>query len=292
MADDRTPRGGEGSDDKTKAEQMKELKKEEKAQKKAQKKEMKERRKQLEEQEDDGSEEKFGSKLVLFFVTILIIAIWLGIIVILIKSDVGGFGSSVLYPILKDVPYVNKILPEVEGEYEDETEEASPYGSLDEALVRIRELELQLDESLAQNEQDSETIEDLESQVDDLMVYKEDEAAFEKEKEKYYEEVVFGDDAPDISEYRSYYEEIDPENAAVLYQQVIEQIDYDDDVADYVKTFTEMKAKDAAAIFDSMTDNLSLVADILNNMSATNRADILSEMDVDTAALLTEMLEP
>ena len=27
------------------------------------------------------------------------------------KMDVGGFGSNVLTPILKDVPVINKILP-------------------------------------------------------------------------------------------------------------------------------------------------------------------------------------
>ncbi len=62
-------------------------------------------------QNPEEEEEKAGSKLVLALVTVLIIAIWLGIIAILIKTDVGGFGSSVLYPALKDVPYINKILP-------------------------------------------------------------------------------------------------------------------------------------------------------------------------------------
>ena len=46
----------------------------------------------------------------------LIIFIWLAIFVLLIKFDVGGFGSSVLRPILRDVPIVNMILPEVSDE--------------------------------------------------------------------------------------------------------------------------------------------------------------------------------
>ena len=124
------------------------------------------------------------------------------------------------------------------------------------------------------------------------MVYKEEEAAFEKEKEKFYEEVVFSDEAPDISEYRAYYESIDPENAEVLYKQVIEQITYDESVQDYVKTYSQMQPKDAAKIFDQMTDNLGLVADILSNMGTKTRADILAAMDVETAARLTEIMEP
>jgi flagellar motility protein MotE (MotC chaperone) len=53
-----------------------------------------------------------------------------------------------------------------------------------------------------------------------------------------------------------------------------------------------MQAKDAAAIFDTMTDNLGLVADILTNMGTTARADILSKMNEETAAKLTEIMEP
>ena len=263
----------------------KERKKEEKARRKREKKRGKEG------VEGEEEEEKIGSKLVLFFVTLLIIAIWLGIIAILIKSDVGGFGSSVLYPMLKDVPYVNKILPEPDADYV-EQESQSPYGSLDEALERIKELEQQLDTALGQNADDQKTIDELQLQIDELMVYKEEEAAFEKEKEKFYEEVVFSDEAPDISEYRAYYESIDPENAEVLYKQVIEQITYDESVQGYVKTYSQMQPKDAAKIFDQMTDNLGLVADILSNMGTKTRADILAAMDVETAARLTEIMEP
>ena len=182
-------------------------------------------------------------------------------------------------------------LPEPDADYV-EQESQSPYGSLDEALERIKELEQQLDTALGQNADDQKTIDELQLQIDELMVYKEEEAAFEKEKEKFYEEVVFSDEAPDISEYRAYYESIDPENAEVLYKQVIEQITYDESVQGYVKTYSQMQPKDAAKIFDQMTDNLGLVADILSNMGTKTRADILAAMDVETAARLTEIMEP
>jgi flagellar motility protein MotE (MotC chaperone) len=72
----------------------------------------------------------------------------------------------------------------------------------------------------------------------------------------------------------------------------VEQITYDDQVEEYVKTYTQMQAKDAAAIFDTMTDDLGLVADILNNMGTKARADILGKMDTETAAKLTQIMEP
>ncbi len=237
-------------------------------------------------------EEKAGSKLILGLVTVLIIAIWLGIIAILIKTDVGGFGSSVLYPVLKDVPYINKILPASDHADLPTEDTQYRYGSLDEAVARIKELELELDDAKADKQKDSETIDNLNAQIDDLSSYKEDEASFEKEKEKFYEEVVFSDNAPDINEYKTYYESIDPKNAEVLYKQVVEQITYDDEVKDYAKTYSKMKPKEAAAIFDTMTDNLGLVADIMKNMGTEERGQILGKMDATTAAKLTEIMEP
>lgn len=53
-----------------------------------------------------------------------------------------------------------------------------------------------------------------------------------------------------------------------------------------------MKPKEAAAIFDTMTDNLNLVAQILENMDAQSRADILGKMNSDTAAKVTEIMNP
>lgn len=237
-------------------------------------------------------EEKGGGKLVLALVTVLIIVIWLGIIAILIKSDVGGFGSSVLYPLLKDVPYINKILPTPDNAAYPTEDTQYRYGSLDEAVARIKELELELDDAQASKQKDSETIDNLNAQIEDLSTYKEDEAAFEKEKEKFYEEVVFSDEAPDINEYKTYYESIDPKNAEVLYKQVVEQITYDDKVKDYAETYSKMKPKEAAAIFDTMTDNLGLVADIMLNMGTDERGKILGKMDATTAAKLTEIMEP
>ena len=59
---------------------------------------------------------------------------------------------------------------------------------------------------------------------------------------------------------------IDPENAEVLYKQVVQQLEEDEEVMNYVKTYTSMKPKEVAAIFDTMEDNLALVSRILGRM--------------------------
>ena len=242
--------------------------------------------------EMDQEEEKETSKVLIFFVSLLIVLIWLGIIGVLIKCDVGGFGSSVLYPMWKDVPYLNRILPDVEKELYSTEDTQYAYGSLAEAVERIKELERQVDALSAQSVTDSDTITQLEEQQKELQAYREREAEFEKEKEKFYEEVVFSDKAPDIEQYKIFYESIEKDNAEVLYKQVIQQLQKDAEIEDYVKAYSSMKAKDAAEIFNTMTDDLELVAKILQGMNASARGNILAEMNADTAAKVTEILNP
>ena len=271
------------------AEEMdkKAAKKAEKARKKAEKKAAKNMETDLENTEE---EEGSSSKLAVALVTLVIIIVWLAILALLIKWDVGGFGSTVMRPLLKDIPYVNRILPDSEDNLS--TEEDYPYKNMDEAVAYIKELEQELAQAQQGSSENSAYIADLEAQSQKLKEYEANEAAFEEEKEKFYNEGVFSDQAPDIEQYKEYYESIDPDNAELLYKQVVEQQQTDSKISDYVKGYSQMKPKEAAAIFDTMTDNLNLVAQILENMDAQSRADILGKMNSDTAAKVTEIMNP
>ena len=271
------------------AEEMdkKAAKKAEKARKKAEKKAAKNMETDLENTEE---EEGSSSKLAVALVTLVIIIVWLAILALLIKWDVGGFGSTVMRPLLKDIPYVNRILPDSEDDLS--TEEDYPYKNMDEAVAYIKELEQELAQAQQGSSENSAYIADLEAQSQKLKEYEANEAAFEEEKEKFYNEVVFSDQAPDIEQYKEYYESIDPDNAELLYKQVVEQQQTDSKISDYVKGYSQMKPKEAEAIFDTMTDNLNLVAQILENMDAQSRADILGKMNSDTAAKVTEIMNP
>lgn len=270
-------------------------KKAEKARRKEEKRNRKLAKKEAKENgtTDEFEEESGGGKAAVVFVTLMIIVIWIAILAVLIHFDVGGFGSTVMQPILKDVPYVNKILPKTEEE-ETKTKEDSkyPYKTVDEAVAYIKELEKELADAKESNSENDAYVADLEAQAAQWKEYKENEQKFEEEKAKFYKEVVFSDQAPDINEYKKYYESIDPQNAENLYKQVVEQQEKDDDMSDYVKAYSQMKPKQAAAIFDTMTDNLELVAKILSAMKADARGDILGNMKTDTAAKVTKLMEP
>ncbi len=238
----------------------------------------------------DDEDEGFSPSVLL--IVILIVLIWIAILALLIKLDIGGFGSGVLRPVLKDVPVINKILPEPT-----ETEEyVGEFDNLPDALAEIERLNKQIEELKANadssTDEESEEIKALKEEILRLRTFEDSQVEFQKLKTEFYEEVVFSDKAPDIDQYKAYYEQIDPDNAEYLYKQVVAQLENDKIMDEYVKAYTEMKPKQAAAIFNQMTDSLDLVAKILGNMDANARAKILGQMDKDTASKLTKIMDP
>lgn len=236
-------------------------------------------------------EEKKGNKLITIVIAILIIVLWIGLFALFIKLDVGGFGSSVMRPIFKDVPIINKILPDEEAEEEEEY----PYKSLAEAINYIKELEKEIKELNDSATASAETIADLEAEIERLKIFEQNQLAFEEQKEAYYDEVVFGDSALDYENYKKYYEEISPEYAEVLYKQVLELYMYDERYQELADAYAEMKPKKAAAALYEMTGNLETVVAILQNMEVESRAAVLealSDVDAVFCAKITVMLSP
>lgn len=236
-------------------------------------------------------EETKGSKLVTILIAIVIITLWLAMFALCIKLDVGGFGSSVMYPIFKNVPVINKILPD-KVEVDDE---GYPYKSLAEAINYIKELEKEIKTLKDSASADAEKIADLQAEIDRLKAFEESQLLFEKQKEEYYSEVVFGDNAIDYEFYKQYYEQINPEYAEVLYKQVLEKYLYDERYKDLADAYATMKPKKAAAALYEMTGNLETVVTILQNMDVEARAKVLealSDIDAVFCAKITVMLTP
>lgn len=271
------------------AEERKKLKQEEKKQKKEIKKRAKEISKRESEIED---EEEGGGGISSFLVTTVIVVIWLLIICLLIKMDVGGFGSDILTPLLKDVPVVNKILPNStdtestgEGAY-------GGYSSLKEAVDYIKILEIELEHSQQVNNSDSDELAELKAEIERLKEFENMQVEFQRIKEQFYEEVIYADNGPGADEYKKFYEGMDPETASALYKQVVRQLEEEQEVKDYAAAYAAMKPKQAAAIFEAMTDNLDLAARILWVMDADTRGKILGAMNSATAAKLTKIMDP
>lgn len=272
--------------------QIKESKKQFQAEQKALKKEAKQRAKELEEKQLEISEQIDGNGVPVVLVTLFIIIIWLGILALLIKLDVGGVGSNILTPIFKDTPVINKILP---GDDVTETKNKESYGgyqSLKEAVDQIAVLELQLEKANETNAIYSDQIETLKAEITRLSTFEDNQARFQQIKEKFYEEVVYAENGPGAEAYRYYFEQIDPVTAETLYKMVVQTEVVNQRIKDYVKTFSTMEPDKAAAILEAMTDDLELSAQILKNMDASSRGAIMANMTPQIAARIAKLLNP
>lgn len=276
--------------------------------KKEYRKKLREQRKEQKEKEAEFAERTAeingddAGGLATLIITFLIILIWLAIMALLVKLDVGHFGSEILAPLLRDIPYVNIILPdgsttessETTVDFSNAESSASGINSMDEANAYIKRLEQALQSEMELNSSYASSIERLETEVARLEPFEKQQKEFYEEKANFYNSIVYGDYAPDASQYASYYEMIDPDNAAEIYRKVI-QGQYDDAaIKAFATTYSGMKAKKAAAIFDEMVaeNQIELVSRILAQMSVENRGDILAAMKEENAAKLTQLLEP
>ena len=125
------------------------------------------RRKKGDQAPETQEKESGGSRLVTALIAIVIILIWLAVFAFLVKLDVGGIGSNVLYPVLKDVPVINKILPEASEEQQAQ-EGNYKYNTLKSANDRIYELVKRLESETGTTTANSDYISELEAQVKKL----------------------------------------------------------------------------------------------------------------------------
>jgi flagellar motility protein MotE (MotC chaperone) len=289
MAKELTPEEAESAAEKKRLQdEKKQLKKEQKQQKKEAKKRAKEIAKQQDALDDDGESNGF----VTFIATVFIVLLWIVVICAVIKLDIGGFGSSVMTPILKNVPVVNKILPGTSVTITSDPDSYGGYSSLQEAVDQIKSLELQIEQLQNSNSAKDEQITSLNAEVSRLQEFEKKQVEFQRIRTEFYEEVVYSENGPGAEEYKKYYEEMDSATAEYLYKQVVTQLQESEEIQDYAETYSEMKPKQAAAAFEKMTDNLTLVAKILNAMNAQDRAKILDAMDSDVVAKLTKIMDP
>lgn len=289
MAKNLTPEEQAAEAEKKKlAEEKKKLKQEQANQRKEAKKRAKEIAKKESELEDEGEHNGF----VTFLATLFIVILWLAVVCIIIKMDIGGFGSTVLKPILEDVPVVNKILPGVSMSQTNHPESYGGYTNLKDAVDQIKNLELEMDRQQTVSKTKDEQIELLSAEILRLREFEEKQVEFQRIRSEFYEEVVYAQKGPGAEAYKKFYESMDPTTAEFIYRQVLISLQESQEIQEYASTYSQMKPKQAAGIFEKMEDDLSLVARILNAMNPESRGAIMGVMDPGIAAKLTKIMDP
>lgn len=276
---------------KAEKDQIKNDKKQLKNEQKQQKKEARRRAKEIAKREDELDDDDEGGGFGTLLATIMIVMVWLAVILVIIKLDVGGFGSKVLTPILGEVPVLNRILP---GNSVLETNDPESYGgytSLVDAVDYIRQLELELERAQTANSEKNEEITELKAEVTRLKEFEQRQIEFQRIKTEFYEEVVYAEKGPGAEAYRKYYEAMDPSTAEYIYRQLVVQLEESREVQDWAAAYSQMKPKQAAQILEKMED-LNVAARILKTMGAESRGSIMGVMNSEIAAKLTKIMDP
>ncbi len=291
MAKELTPEEKAAQEEKKRLQEEKKKLKRDQA---AQRKEAKKRAKEIAKQEEELEGDEEGGGFVTFIATLFIVLLWLAVIVVVIKLDVGGFGSSVLAPVLKNVPFLNLILPESTAS---ETLDPTMYGgytNLQDAVNRIYSLEAELEAIKSATLTKDERIAALEAEVTRLSQFETMQVDFQRIRNEFYEEVIYAENGPGPEAYVKYFESMDPTTAEFLYKQVVEDLQVSREIQDYVSAYSSMKPKEAAALFEQMTDTegIQLAARILGAMNPEDRAAIFNQMDKEVAARITKILDP
>lgn len=239
------------------------------------------------ENEENG--EKKGGGLLTVFIVLLIIVIWIAIFALLINLDVGGIGTT-LRPMLKDIPVVNKILPEVPDEQK-AWENNLAYKDIIEANRRIKELETLVDKLTVEGEDKDDEIATLTAQVNRLKELEQKMADFEDRVYEFDRQIVFAENAPSLSEYIKWYETIAPENAERIYEMAIQKEAYNATIREKAAYYEKMKASAAASVFENMTADLDFVCKLLYCMKTQSVSNILAQMDPLFAAKITRKMK-
>lgn len=277
---------------KAEKDQIKNEKKQLKNEQKQQKKEAKRRAKEIAKREDELADDDEGGGFGTLLATLMIVMVWLAVILVIIKLDVGGFGSKVLTPILEDVPVLNRILPGGAIRETNDPESYGGYTSLPDAVDYIRQLELELERAQTSINEKNEEITSLRAEVSRLTEFEQRQIEFQRIKTEFFEEVVYAENGPGMEAYQKYYEAMDPSTAEYIYRQVVVQLGESQEIQDWAATLSQMKPKAAAQILEEMKDNLDVAARLLKTMESDARASIMGVMDSETAARLIKIMDP
>lgn len=241
-----------------------------------------------ENENTNESGESVGSKIGTILLIVLIVAVWLAIFALLIKMDIAGIGTK-LRPLIKDVPVLNLILPDVSDDVLI-NENNYPYKNIEETIDIIKDLEKEVDTLNSSNEEYQKKILELQAEVARLKVFEEDQQAFEERIKKFDINVVYNSQAPDIEAYKEYYEEINPETAEEIYRQVLEQLQCDEMIKEKADILKTMKPANAAAALEEMTADLEYTCKVLKAMKIAEATAIMDKMDTLFVARLLQTM--
>ena len=240
---------------------------------------------------EEISPKKNRGKIRIILIGIIVsILVLLGVFVMLLKLDVGSLGTQIIGPKIQNIPGATLILPKMPEELTDDTLSEEGYQSLEEVVEILKVTENLLKEKEEEAETLIEQINQLQNENARLQSFEDRYLEFDQEKEEFDRFIA---EQFDSESYQTWYETMNPDNAATIYEEVISEEVSSEELNQLILTYDEMKPANAAAILSEMsTTRLEMVSTIIKNLDAEQAGDILGAMDTSIAARITTYLYP
>ncbi len=239
---------------------------------------------------EEISQKKSGGKIrTIVIIALVAILILFGIFVALLKFDVGSLGTEIIGPEIQNIPGATFILPSMPEATDDSLSEEG-YQSLEEVVEILKVTENLLKEKEEEAETLIEQINQLQNENARLQTFEDRYLEFDEEKAEFDRFIV---EQFDSESYPTWYETMNPDNAARIYEEVVREEANSEELEQLITTYDEMKPANAAAILSEMsTTRLEMVATIIKNLDAQQAGKILAAMDTSVAARITTYLYP
>lgn len=242
---------------------------------------------------------RFLRFLTVFLVIIFILAIFIGVFYFIIFNNIGGVTEK-NYSAIKKIPILNLALPEppdplnpkymtnndIRKQYiVYQSENAELQKQLEEAEAKIAEY------SVFKDRYDT-LIQEAKDQKDDLdarEAYIKENELKQKELQLEIDELIArGDEAA----FAAYFEKLEPENAALIYEKITKENQIDAEIKRFAQIYAEMKPDAAAAIFEQLGNSqIDMIAETLKAMNRVSASKILESMTPSFAAKVTQRLD-
>lgn len=237
--------------------------------------------------------------LLTFFTVIAVIAVVFGgVFYFIIHNNINGLAEK-YRPTLQNIPLTRLALPAVadplDPQYMTAADIKRKYAEFrNENAALKKELaaaNTKLDEYQGYKDDYDNQKQDIDKKLQDI---KDREAAIDQKdlqlkelKKKIDELTANGDKAA----FRAYYETLDPENAKLLYAEIVKEQQVDANTKKFAQVYAAMDAAAAAQIFEKLgSSKIDMTAVTLKAMSKENSSAILASMTSDFAAKVTEKL--
>lgn len=244
----------------------------------------------------------FLTLLTFLTVIIVITAVFGGVFYFIIHNNINGLAERYRLSI-QSIPLAKLALPKV----------ADP---LDPKNMTPDEIKKKYVEFRKENEalkkQFSEELSEANIKLDEYQVYKDDYENLKSDTEKKLEDIKAREAAVyekelqlkelkqkideltangDKESFKAYFESLDPENAKLLYSEIVKEQQVNADIKKFAQLYEVMDAATAAQIFEQLGNSkIDMTTETLKAMSKDNASAIMESMTPEFAAKITEKL--